>query len=139
MWFLGALIVVLLLVPLLNKLMRYSVKWFVGVMMLFLVISWGIDIYNHLSNTAPVQLHVIQTFRLWSWISYYMTGGLIGHYMKEDNFLSRKNAINWCTAVLTILVIGYSMINKFWVHNPFAEYNYDNVLIYSWIVVVFIC
>lgn len=137
-WFLGALIIMLMLVPILNSVMKKSIKVFVIILVIFLLISWGIDFYNHISGNVPLQKNVIQTFRIWTWLSYYMTGGLIGNIIKKINFGSLKKTLKYATIATTILMIIYSIFNIKWISNPYAEYNYDNILIFVWIVVIFL-
>ncbi|MEE6680064.1 acyltransferase [Pediococcus pentosaceus] len=137
-WFLGALIIMLFLVPILNKIMKSSIKLYVIVLIIFLIISWLIDLYNHFSGAIPLQKNVIQTFRVWTWISYYMSGGLIGNLIKKINFIDFKKQLNYFSVVLTVLTIIYSIYNAAWISNPFAEYNYDNILIFIWIVTIFL-
>ncbi|QIO84970.1 acyltransferase [Pediococcus acidilactici] len=138
-WFLGALIIMLLLVPIFNSIIKRSIKLFSVIMLLCLLISWGFDLYNHFSGQMPIQKSVIQTFRLWTWNSYYMAGGLIGFYYRRDGFSKIKKWIGYVLGITSVLMLIYSILNLRLVKTPFAEYNYDNVLIFFWINFIFLC
>lgn len=78
-WFLGALMLVLLLVPLFNKLLKISRIAYLIILMIFLIICVSIDFLNHMYFDAPLQMNIIQTFRIWTWITYYLIGGFMGY------------------------------------------------------------
>lgn len=135
--FLGALMIILLFAPILNYIMKKSVNIVLIILALLLIFSWAIDVYNHISGKAPIQSHIIQTFRLWTWASYYIAGGLFGHYFKKINWQYFKKRLSILLLFLTILVIVFSISNHQWTLNPFAEYNYDNILVFIWIMIIF--
>ncbi|EOD7438451.1 acyltransferase [Enterococcus faecium] len=137
-WFLGALIIILLLVPILNKIMTKSVKLYFTILIMFLVISWGIDLYNHFSDCVPLEANVTQTFRLWTWLSYYMIGGLIGKLEKKINFVNLNKPLKYLLVIMSPIIVIYSICNITWISSVFAEYNYDNILIFIWIVIIFL-
>lgn len=137
-WFLGALIVLLLFAPILNNLLKKSLKFYVCVFIIFCLICYIIDGTNHIYFKTPIQANVIQTFRIWTWFAYYLLGGLIGHvYRVNKNILvSKYLAIG--TFTLTIVSLTYSILNTNWIHSMYAEFNYDNFVIMAWITIAFI-
>lgn len=136
-WFLGSLMILLLFVPTFNKLLKYSIKSYIVVLCLFLLVCFSFDLVNHIGLSTPIQSHVIQTFRLWTWFSYYMLGGLIGHFYFTKKELFSNTSLGIVSGCLTVLSITYSIFNKDWIHNIYAEFNYDNILIMLWISVSF--
>jgi surface polysaccharide O-acyltransferase-like enzyme len=72
-WYFGALMIVYLFVPLLSK-HGENLKW-------VWVVSFGmgflIQSVSYIVGT-PLQSYLIQTFRLWTWIQYFVLGGLCG-------------------------------------------------------------
>ncbi|WP_125768045.1 acyltransferase [Lapidilactobacillus wuchangensis] len=139
-WFLGTLILLLCLAPFLNRLLKKSFHSFVGLLVGFVIICFSLDLYSHLVLHFPVQSNVIQTFRLWTWIAYYMIGGVIGYLYFHNKFDIKleKNRSVGVLILATICMIIYSVLNQKFIHNIYAEYNYDNMLIMLWISILFI-
>lgn len=141
-WFLGSLLILLLTAVFLNKLLKRSLKSYISILILLITISVLIDFYNHFSGELPLQTNVIQTFRLWTWLSDYMIGGLLGYLYSQDNrfldILQHKKDISVWLLVFSILFVGYSIINSKLLGIPFAEYNYDNLIFIIWVVLLFI-
>lgn len=128
-WFFGSLIIIYLVLPILFRI--YNIKIGLFLFVLFLVISIVIDILSIKSN-YPLQAHVIQTFRLWTWFMYYLLGGILGN-KEVRTYLTKKisftsNVI--MSIVLLVASISYEIflgdyINKY----NWAEYFYDNILV----------
>jgi len=78
----------------------------------------------------PVQIYVIQTFRLWTWFFYYILGGFVAQF-DIDNL---KSIFKGWMKIVSILLLLISPIILFFIakntyHNLFAEYFYDNLLV----------
>lgn len=131
-WFFGSMVLILLIVPLFNKLLRNYKTVYYTVTTVLIITCLIIDLINHLKG-SPVSLNVIQTFRFWTWGAYYLIGGILGSKMTKKGIISFNKLL-----VLTIVVIIYEILNKAWIGTPNAEYNYDNILVMCWIVVLFI-
>ncbi|WP_420196363.1 acyltransferase [Lapidilactobacillus dextrinicus] len=141
-WFLGSLIILLLIAVFLNKLLKKSKKKYIMILIMLILLASILDVINHFSGSLPVQSHVIQTFRLWTWIMYYMLGGLIGNlYFSSDWFqdiLQHKKNILGSFLIITILFLAYAIINIKFIQTPYAEYDYDNLIFMIWTVLIFI-
>ncbi len=78
----------------------------------------------------PIQTHVMQTFRLWTWFFYYLLGGYIAQF-NIDNLKYRFK--NWMKIVSIFLVlispIIFFFLAKNTYHNLFAEYFYDTLFV----------
>ena len=88
----------------------------------------------------PLQSHCIQTFRLWTWLQYFILGGLIGKnhdmigYIKNITF--KKHTV--ILFIITGVIPWYqNFIGKLVIHNSYAEYFYDSLLTILWIIVLF--
>ena len=141
-WFLGSLLILLLAAFFLNNLLKRSLKLYVLILILLISISVSIDIYNHFSGVLPLQTNVIQTFRLWTWLSDYMLGGLLGYlYIQNNKFikiLHRRKSIGIWLLFFSILFVSYSILNSRLLRTPFAEYNYDNLIFIIWVILLFV-
>ena len=78
----------------------------------------------------PVQIYVIQTFRLWTWFFYYILGGFVAQF----NIDNLKSIFKVWMKIVSILLLLISPIILFFIakniyNNLFAEYFYDNLLV----------
>lgn len=133
-WYFGALILVYLLLPLLNKLVKkgYALKlWvvLVSICILFQMVSYIIG--------TPVQENVIQTFRLWTWLQYFVLGSLMDKKQLKVRCISFKmHSILLCGCMLAVGVYQI-VIGKYLLHNSYAEYYYDSIITIVWIILIF--
>lgn len=91
---------------------------------------------------SPIQKNVIQTFRIWTWLFYFMLGGRIE---KVKSFLSKYMSMEEhgvLFGIYTILVIVWQVLvgNSLIIEgtsNLHAEYFYDSFGEMMWIVIGF--
>lgn len=130
-WYLGALIIIYAIYPFLMKYRkRMTLIWII-----FALVGVIIQISSYVVGT-PVQSYFIQTFRLWTWIQYFVLGGLIGSHDNKGNPKVEKKFV--LCIILTILIIVYqNTMGTNFLHNSFAEYFYDSILTIVWLVSIF--
>lgn len=123
-WFFGALILIYLCLPVLSKFLN-SKRRYLYILALLIVIGFIVELAN-IFFQRPLQTHVMQTFRLWTWFFYYILGGYIAQF-NVDNLKYRFK--NWMKIVSMLLVLISPIILFFLAkntyHNLFAEYFYD--------------
>ena len=123
-WFFGALILIYLCLPILSKFLN-SKRRYLYILALLFVICFIVELANVFFQ-RPLQTHVMQTFRLWTWFFYYILGGYIAQF-NVDNLKYRFK--NWMKIVSMLLVLISPIILFFLAkntyHNLFAEYFYD--------------
>ena len=123
-WFFGALILIYLCLPILSKFLN-SKRRYLYILALLIVIGFIVELANVFFQ-RPLQTHVMQTFRLWTWFFYYILGGYIAQF-NVDNLKYRFK--NWMKIVSMLLVLISPIILFFLAkntyHNLFAEYFYD--------------
>lgn len=127
-WFLGALIVIYLTLPLLKHYLR-SQRRYIKVLLILTLIGLVFQISNILFQRA-LQFNVIQTFRLWTWYFYYIVGGFIGTL--SSNELERLSGKIVKIVVLLAAVsspVYLFLTAKYIHHNLYAEYFYDDIFI----------
>lgn len=66
-WFFGALILIYLCLPILKKFLKSKNRYLLALSLL-VIIGFVLELTNYLLQ-KPVQVYVIQTFRLWTWFS----------------------------------------------------------------------
>lgn len=123
-WFFGALILIYLCLPILSKFLN-SKRRYLYILALLIVIGFIVELAN-IFFQRPLQTHVMQTFRLWTWFFYYILGGYLAQF-NVDNLKYRFK--NWMKIVSMLLVLISPIILFFLAkntyHNLFAEYFYD--------------
>ena len=123
-WFFGALILIYLCLPILSKFLN-SKRRYLYILALLIVIGFIVEVAN-MCCQRPLQTHVMQTCRLWTWFFDYILGGYIAQF-NVDNLKYRFK--NWMKIVSMLLVLISPIILFFLAkntyHNLFAEYFYD--------------
>ena len=127
-WFFGALILIYICLPVLKQFLnsKRSYLYFLSVL---LVIGLIFELTNIVFQ-MPIQTYVIQTFRIWTWLFYYILGGFIAHFDKN----TIKNGFKRWMKVIAVLLSLVSPFILFFIakttyHNFFAEYFYDILLV----------
>lgn len=129
-WFLGALILIYLFLPLLQKI--FSTKKLYKYITFFLFICCiSIDFINILNcqfGHEIIKNKIYQVFRLWTWLFYFFAGGLV----KKDDTLKKinKNNLIIITLVMIIVSILYEYFFAYYLYSDmYAENFYDSLLI----------
>ena len=123
-WFFGAVILIYICLPILKKFLNSKRSFFYSLSLLA-VIGLIFELTNIVLQ-MPIQTYVIQTFRLWTWLFYYLLGGYIAKFTMEELKARFKN---WMK-IVSILLLLLSPVILFFIakttyHNLFAEYFYD--------------
>ena len=127
-WFFGALILIYLCLPILKKFLKSKNRY---LLILFVLVIIGLifELTNFLLQ-MPVQVYVIQTFRLWTWFFYYILGGFLAQF----NLDTLKKCYRSWMKVITVVLLFASPLFLFMLaknihHNLFAEYFYDSIFV----------
>lgn len=143
-WYFGALIIIYLLLPLLHRI--YTKK----IIFRCCTISWAYVLWAFLLMTAVViqacsmvceealQQNVIQTFRLWSWLQYFILGGLLVELslIISDKISAKIHFTLLCVSSMGIVLYQY-IVGRDILDTMYAEYFYDIILMFVWIVILF--
>lgn len=133
-WFIGALMICYFMLPILNYLWQKHYKVLIVLFCMCLLFSVILDIRNLSVGGLPIQIHIIQTFRLWTWFLYYILGGIF----KKLNIKNKLPLIHPVyTVILLIMMIVYEYIVKIRYTTGYAEYNYDNLLVILTVAALF--
>ena len=94
-WYFGAMCLIYILYPFINKLYNENQKWFVRLFICIVIICTTIYLLN---NIIPgvFEKKIPPSLRIWNWIMYFCLGGII-----------KKNAKNIGWKWVFILAIGY--------------------------------
>lgn len=137
-WYLGSMIIIYAILPILNKFFLEKKKTFCVFCFFIFFLEYLIFIGNLEIEGEPLEMKIIQTFRLWNWLFYFMLGGVIKLYnckLKEANI-----------KLLLVAILGLLIINVFFeeclkleIGSPYCEYFYCSfiVMLLSFFVFVF--
>lgn len=132
-WFIGSLVICYLLLPILNSIWHKHFKILIALFLICLLIALMLDFRNMVVVGNPIQMKVIQTFRIWTWLMYYILGGLL---KKISNQLKKIPSI--ISLIFVGMMLTYEYFIKYQHNTGFAEYNYDNLLIILTVVITFV-
>lgn len=107
-WYLGALAVLYLFLPLLHRFVKISWRKYLCTWLTFVAICLVFQVISILIG-RPVQKYVTQTFRFWTWIQYFGAGGY---------------------ALFIIRIIGQDFCKASWSHNSSMDRLCDNISVF---------
>lgn len=134
MWFLWAIMIMYILSPFLLKLIksRYN-KLILNILVVFSSIIFLLNILLKIKYNFIIQEKVFQTLRLWTWITYFYFGGMIGtNNLKID---SKKSTIAILILLIVSIVYEYNIAKYIFIDKR-CENFYDSIIIkiLSWLV-----
>lgn len=136
-WFLGSLIIMDLLLPIMQKFLNKSQKTYKNSIMVCFFICLSVDVTNIILGIQSKEIFtpkIIQSFRLWTWIMYFLLGGYIGKF--KDNAQKSKKNICILITLLPFIVIYQIIFSKYVFNNWHVENFYDNIFIMIYIIFV---
>lgn len=127
-WFFGTLIIIYLTLPFIKQFLINS-RRYRNILLFMALIGIVFQVSNILFQQA-MQVHVIQSFRLWTWYFYYITGGFIGSINFKE--VEKLNNIRVKVGVLLAVVLSpmyFFFVAKHIHHNLYAEFFYDDIFV----------
>lgn len=74
-WYFGALIIIYAFLPILHKMCKDTIRMHV-IWVVLVLVCIGIQCTSYVIH-QPIQKYIRQTFRLWSWLQFFLFGGVI--------------------------------------------------------------
>ena len=135
-WYFGALILLYCLVLIMNRL---NEKQRIYLLAAVGTGSMALQILSIIMG-APVQKDIIQTFRLWTWIFYFIAGGVIHNRMLQKE--KYGGGITKILIAVTVFILIYqNLIGRYVITESVgilhAEYFYDSVFTMIWVIILF--
>ena len=134
-WYFGALIIIYALLPLLNLI--YCRKKILIIFFFFLSILEFLCFLENVLTTPPWEERIIQSFRLWNWLFYFMLGGIIKLFITKQH----PNRMEfYCALVLVLLLVCiiFQEHYKNLIGSPFCEYYYSSFIVAVFSTTLFI-
>lgn len=135
-WFLGALILVYLILPILYKLYHYSkyspliITTILGSICVCVDILSMILFYN---GRETISHSIPQFLRLWTWLFYFCLGGILFNNLPKikKNFSYTLRLVSVVSMSLISGPLQYFLVNLYY-HYGSPEYAFDNIIIIIW-------
>ena len=127
-WFFGALILIYLLLPILHGLLKDRLMLHLIACIILGIICVGISVYSMIAGYSLVA-YVPQTLRLWTWLFFYLFGGLCQRINITDMLTANFNIYVHGGLLVIVAIINNIAIKKigvFLTHTRIADYYYDN-------------
>lgn len=137
-WYLGALLIIYAILPILSKISCRKKKILI---LICGVVSIAFEIGSLLYG-KPLQKYVIQTFRLWTWLFYFLIGSEMPNAKKWFSEHIKETVHLGICIFITVLIITYqnNVGSRLILETTgilHAEYFYDSFFEMIWIVWVF--
>lgn len=130
-WYLGSMIILYLLLPIINKLYKNKKKFYLLTFALFL--TECISFYFNISNQNFNECHIIQTFRIWNWLFYFNLGGCIK--LRKPN-VSNYLIILCCLSFFLNIIIQANFTSVMYIHS--CEFFYSSIPLITFAYLLFI-
>jgi surface polysaccharide O-acyltransferase-like enzyme len=127
-WFLGALLIIYVVFPLLDKIYIKNEKCFIFIAITLVclqIIVDGINIYSSINHKVVFQQLIPQTFRIESHLSYFVIGGIIKRYNKQlKKYIS---LLLICIVYAFLIFYQFYMIKNIY-SNLHCEFFYNSII-----------
>lgn len=139
-WFLGSLIIMYLILPLISKIFNNKSKRYCIILTATLTTTCILidlfNIRNNFFNHTTIQQTIIQTFRLWTWFTYFCLGGLINKLNLLEKLKKRWHFIIMILTSIIFLIYQYCVGLQFY-GNLYVSNFYDSGLCIFTTIIVF--
>lgn len=128
-WFLGSMILLYLIMPILNNFLNKYNKQLSTIIIIFFIVENLIFCLNYLNN---FEKNIPQIFRLWNWVFYFLLGAVI---KRDCNLFNYKFDI-LLVVVITFLFLSFIISTKG--HIGAIEYYYSSFACTIYAVFIFL-
>ena len=140
-WFLGALILIYIFLPLIQKLFNKTDKYkFITI--LLIIVSSLVDLFNIINNNFLgndiIKNSIPQVFRIWTWLTYFFIGGLVRKNDPLKKVDNKKLIVITFVSLFVSVLYAYNFSNILY-SNLYAENLYDSFIVIVTTFLIFNC
>lgn len=129
-WYFGAMIIIYLIYPTINYLFRFQRPTFLWILLLLITMQSLAFIANVTAHGEP---KIIQTFRIWNWLSYFMIGGIL-------NSINKQNRLLICISMIVLFILNpifqHTLIP--YIGSSLNEYYYSSLFVTALVTSLFL-
>ena len=134
-WYLAALILVYALLPLISRLLRKK-QQIIILWAVLLSIGVILQILSEFVLHLSIQRFVLQPLRLWTWIQYFLLGGVLR--ISYDKWHGRKKESLIMVVVTTLVVQLWQSLMGNQIAVLYGEAFYDSIFTVLWVISIFV-
>ncbi len=135
-WFFGALIIIYLLLPLLHSFFGGKVLHHKIICFVLMCVCLIMNILSMIKG-YPLDMFIPQPLRLWTWLFYFLLGGLFFHIAPRIRHLPVSFHALLLILFTVINNIAEKRIGLYLINSRLAEYFYDDLTSILWYTILF--
>lgn len=140
-WFFGSLSLIYIILPALRKILsdgRGDIvpRRLYSLWAMLLLVGVALQALSVCVFRRPLQAEITQCFRLWTWLQYFLLGGIL--FLKRDGAYGRGWISSATVCLATLVVVLYQSVIPYFTWMYLAEFYYDSVLTVVWVVSLFV-
>lgn len=135
-WFFGALIIIYLLLPIFHHFFFPKTNYHKAGCIILMCTCIVLSAVSMIKG-FPIQKFIPQSLRLWTWLFFFLTGGLLAVSSPVKHHLS---LITHSILLFIFTVINNVVVKKiglFLIHERLAEFFYDDITSIIWYILLF--
>lgn len=135
-WFFGALIIIYLLLPVLHRLFFEKKHYHRAACLVFMGICLCMSTLSMIKG-YPLSMFIPQPLRLWTWLFYFLSGGLFASESQKIQRLSLRTHGILLLLFTLVSNAAEKKIGLYLIHSRLAEHFYDNLSSMIWYCLLF--
>lgn len=133
-WYFGPMLIIYLFLPPINWLFTKRKSLFYLTVFILVISCNIIFILNFFG--VHIEQSTIQTFRLWNWFLYFLTGGFLKSIRNKISALS-PYCIGLCFIICTVINCLFQAFFEPYMDSNYCEYYYSSIVVYLLCVTCF--
>lgn len=135
-WFFGALIMIYLLLPILHRLFFKKKHFHQAACLVCMGMCLCMSTLSMIKG-YPISMFVAQPFRLWTWLFYFLSGGVFA--LENQKIQQIPIRIHGLLLLLFTLLnnVAEKKVGLYFIHSRLAEYFYDDFFSIIWYCFLF--
>lgn len=135
-WFFGSLIIIYLFLPLLHRLFFEKTHYHRLACLVFMGVCLCMSTLSMIKG-YPLGMFVPQPLRLWTWMFYFLSGGLFASQAERLQRISLRSHGILLLVFTLISNAAEKSVGLYLIHSRLAEYFYDNLFSIVWYCLLF--
>lgn len=101
-WYLGAMCFIYILLPILSRLKKSVNSFYLKLFLLLICIEFVVFVATIITH---FEYTVIQSFRIWNWLTYFTLGAIVKEYLLDNNKDTQPVSLKFCLISAIFFVV----------------------------------